>query len=129
MFPFGIQQDTMRKKRQKYLINSIDFFAPKSRNTATEEMKEITEQLIENHYDAIAISPNLFKRYCKKIFKLVLKNGSRIIFLNSKLEDVPYEALIQTDGYNAGKSAAKVAAKITNNRGKAIVGRWQRCYD
>jgi methyl-accepting chemotaxis protein/ABC-type sugar transport system substrate-binding protein len=112
------------EKAAKIFNYSIDFFAPKSRNTATEEMKEITEQLIENHYDAIAISP-IYSKDIVKNLQTCVKNGSRIIFLNSKLEDIPYEALIQTDGYNAGKSAAKVAAKITNNHGKAIVGRWQ----
>jgi ABC-type sugar transport system substrate-binding protein len=40
------------------------------------------------------------------------------------LEEIPYESLIETNGFELGKNAAKTAKQILNNQGELAVGLW-----
>lgn len=110
-------------KTAKVLNYEVHFFAPKSRVNGVEEMSSYLDDINSDHYDAIVISPIDDKNITKRLH-IAIEQGTKIIFINSSLEDIPYEALIETNGLQLGVNAAKVAKKMINNEGEVIVGLW-----
>jgi len=122
--PFWHPTEHEAKKAAKIFNMNIDFYAPKNRLNCIAEMEDILSAIIEKKYDAVVISPINSPTIIKKLNQIV-KNGKHLIFLNSSIPGVEYKALIQTEGFNAGKQAAKVAKTMLGNKGKALVGQWQ----
>lgn len=102
---------------------NIEFFAPKAREKAAEDMLSALKDFIARDFDAIIISP-IDTLEIRQVLKDAASKGIKIIFINSALDEVPYEALIETNGYEFGKNAAKAAKKILNNQGSVLVGIW-----
>lgn len=121
--PFWEPTTIEAMKTAKALNFDVSFYAPKTRTQGVEEMSDYLDQKIQEQVDAIVISPLEHKEIEKRLQKAT-KAGIKIIFVNSAIESVNYEALIQTNGIELGKNAALVAKKILNNSGKAIVGMW-----
>ena len=110
-------------KTANMLNFDIEFFAPKTRRNGVEEMKAELNQILDQSFDAIVISP-LDSPEIKELLLKAAELGIKIIFINSLLEGIPYEALVETNGINIGAAAAKAVKKILNNSGTVIVGRW-----
>ncbi len=102
---------------------NLEFFAPKTREKAAEDMLIALKDFVARDFDAIIISP-IDTLEIRQVLKDAASKGVKIIFINSALDDVPYEALIETNGYEFGKNAAKTAKKILNNQGSVLVGVW-----
>jgi len=102
---------------------NLEFFAPKTREKAAEDMLTALNEFIARDFDAIIISP-IDNLEIRQVLKDAASKGVKIIFINSALDDVPYEALIETNGYEFGKNAARTAKKILNNQGSVLVGVW-----
>lgn len=102
---------------------NIEFFAPKAREKAAEDMLSALKDFIARDFNAIIISP-IDTLEIRQVLKDAASKGIKIIFINSALDEVPYEALIETNGYEFGKNAAKAAKKILNNQGSVLVGIW-----
>ncbi len=111
------------KKTAKALHYELEIFAPKSRNQGAEEMLKALESFVERKFDAIVISP-IDSPKIRQLLKSASQNGTKIIFINSALEGVDYEALIETNGYELGKNASKAAKQLLSGSGEAIVGLW-----
>ena len=111
------------RKTAKALHFELEIFAPKSRNQGAEEMRKALESFVERDFDAIVISP-IDSAPIRQILKTASQKGTKIIFMNSALEGIDYEALIETNGYELGKNAARVAKQLFNDDGEAIVGLW-----
>lgn len=105
----------------------VDFFAPKTRENGTQEMEEILDKVLKDNYDGIIISP-IDSPKIRQQLNTANKNGVKIVLLNSPLDDVEYEALIETNGVNAGKKAGEVAVKLLGGKGKVIIGEWTDTY-
>lgn len=116
---------TMREatKTAKAFNFNIEFFAPKAREKAAEDMLSALKDFIARDFNAIIISP-IDTLEIRQVLKDAASKGIKIIFINSALDEVPYEALIETNGYEFGKNAAKAAKKILNNQGSVLVGIW-----
>ncbi len=105
----------------------VDFFAPKSRAAGIAEMGNRLDQIISEKRDALIISPIDDPAIAERLRKLNAAK-TKIIFINSKLDGIKYESLIETNGIIAGNSAGKVAKKYLNNQGEVIVGLWSDAH-
>lgn len=110
-------------KAAKAFDIALDIFAPSSRETGVAEMEGKLDQILQEGRDALIISPIEDGRIERKV-KQISETNAKIIFVNSKLDGIKYESLIETNGILAGKAAAKVAQKYLNGAGEAIVGLW-----
>lgn len=110
-------------KTAKALNFNLEFYSPKTREKGAKEMLEALNDFIARDFDAIIISP-IDTPEIRQSLKDAAAKGIKIIFINSALDDVPYETLIETNGYEFGRNAAKTAKKILNNHGSVLVGVW-----
>lgn len=121
--PFWLPTISETKKTAKALNFDVEFFAPKTRNEGAREMAGFLDTILSNSFDAIVISPLEDKMVLERL-KTASSKGIKIIFINSLLQGIPYEALIETNGIQLGTYAATVAKKLLGNQGEAIVGMW-----
>lgn len=101
----------------------LDVFAPKSRDGGAAEMERKLDQILAEGRDALIIAPIEDERIENEL-REISRTKTRIIFVNSRLDGVNCDSLIETNGLLAGKAAAEVAKKYLNNSGEAIVGLW-----
>lgn len=115
-------------KRTANLYNAhVDFFAPITRENGAKEMEDILDKILKADYDGIIISPIDSARVREQL-NIANRNGVKVVLLNSLLENVKYEALIETNGVNAGRKAGEVAVKLLGGKGKIIIGEWNDTY-
>ncbi len=102
----------------------VEFHAPKFRGKdGVNEMAGFIDKAIEENVDALVISPlddTLIYQKLKQISSL----GTKIIFINSKLDNIDYVSYIQTNGLAAGAAAARVVMGAMGNQGEVIVNAW-----
>jgi len=111
------------KKTAKALNFYVEFFAPKTRQSAAADILKAIKDFISRGFDALIVSP-VESPDIARTLKEAANNGVKIIFINSALEDVPYVSLIETNGYELGKNAAKTAKQLLNNQGETAVVIW-----
>lgn len=111
------------KKTAKALNFYLEFFAPKTREHGVSEMLSAIRAFIKNEFNALIISP-IDNPEIMKALKEATDKGMKIVFINSKLDGIPYESLIETNGFELGKNAAKTAKQLMNNQGEAVVALW-----
>ena len=111
------------KKTAKALNFYVEFFAPKTRQSAAADILKAIKDFISRGFDALIVSP-VESPDIARTLKEAANNGVKIIFINSALEDVPYVSLIETNGYELGKNAAKTAKQLLNNQGETAVDIW-----
>lgn len=111
------------RKTAKALNFDVDIYAPKTRDRGAEEMLQALRGYVDSSYDAIVISP-IDSPEIRRILSEAVKKGIKIIFINSALEGVPYETLIETNGFELGKNAANTAKQLLNDQGEVAVGIW-----
>jgi len=121
--PFYKITENEARKTAQILDFELEVFAPKSRKTSVQEMSRDLEYVIAKDFDGIIISP-ISDASIEKLLKEAGKKGMKIVFLNSILDGVNYEALVTTDGINLGITAAKTAVKVMGGKGLALVGAW-----
>lgn len=121
--PFWYPTTREAKQAAKAFSFDVEFFAPKTREHGVDEMKTALRSFIDRSFDAIIISP-LEDREIQKLLQEANTKGIKIIFINSALEDVHYETLIETNGYELGKNAANTARKLVGNQGEIIAYDW-----
>lgn len=102
----------------------VAFYEPKSRGReGVIQMAGFIDEVIEKKYDALAISPiddNLILQKLKQVSSM----GTKIVFINSKLNGIEYVSYIQTNGIAAGAAAAAVVMGSMGNQGDVIVNTW-----
>lgn len=101
----------------------LEFFAPKSRKTAASEILNTIEHYKAKKFDAIVISP-VDSPEIRQSLNDAVKQGIQIIFISSKIDDVPYSSLVETNGMAAGQFAANIVKRLLNNTGEIAVGLW-----
>lgn len=101
----------------------LEFFAPKSRKTAASEILNTIEHYKAEKFDAIVISP-VDSPEIRHSLNDAVKQGIQIIFISSKIDDVPYSSLVETNGMAAGQFAANIVKRLLNNTGEIAVGLW-----
>lgn len=122
--PFWEPATREAEKTAKILNFDVNIFAPKSRgNNGTMEMVDYLDKILNSNYDAIVISPIDDKKIADRLKKAANK-GIKIIFIQSIVEGIPYEALVGTNAIQCGINSAKVAKKLLNNKGEVVVGMW-----
>ncbi len=106
----------------------VDFFAPKTRGVSgIREMASFLDRIIEERYDGLVISPiedELIYQRLKRLNSM----GTKIVFINSKIDNIDYVSLIQTEGLAAGAAAARVVIGAMGNQGEVIVNTWTDTY-
>ena len=112
-------------KTARILDFNVEIFAPKHRGEkGTVEMAEFLEKITEQEYDAIAISPIDDKRI-QVLLKKAADKGMKIVFIQSVLPNVPYEAVIGTDAMECGKKAAQAVEQMLGEAGGEVaMGVW-----
>lgn len=112
-------------KTAKILDFNIEIFAPKHRGEkGTVEMAEFLKDIINQEYDAIAISPIDDKRI-QELLKKATDQGMKIVFIQSVLPNVPYEAVVGTDALECGKKSAKAVEQLLGEAGGEVaMGVW-----
>jgi methyl-accepting chemotaxis protein/ABC-type sugar transport system substrate-binding protein len=111
------------KKTAKALNFYLEFFAPKTRESGVAEMLAAIKDFIAREFDALVISP-IESSEIHAALKEATDRGMKIVFINSAAEGIPYEALIETNGFELGKNAAKTVKQMMNNQGEVIVNQW-----
>jgi methyl-accepting chemotaxis protein len=111
------------RKTAKAFNFYLEIFAPKSRENGAKEMLTVLENFVNRSFDAIVISP-IDSPDIRRVLSKASEKGIKIIFINSALDGVKYETLIETNGIELGKNAAKTAKQLLNNQGGVIVGQW-----
>ena len=111
------------RKTAKAFNFYIEFFAPKTRENGVSDMLASLRGFIDNEFDAIVISP-IDSPEIRATLTEATDKGIKIIFINSALEGIEYESLIETNGYECGRNAARTAKQIMNNQGEVAVGLW-----
>lgn len=101
----------------------VRFFAPQTRGEATKEQAAHLDIVLDEKYDGLVISPINDNLICQKL-RQIAKAGTKIIFLNSKIEGVEHVSLIMTDGITIGAAAARIVMGALGNQGEAIVNAW-----
>lgn len=102
----------------------IAFHAPKSRGKdGITEMIDILDSIIEEKVDGLVISP-LDDEQISQRLKQINRMGTKIVFINSKLEGIDYVSFIQTNGIAAGEAGAKIVIGALGNEGEVIVNSW-----
>lgn len=102
----------------------IDFFAPNSRGSeGVFQMAALIDKVIEEKYDAMAISPIDDILIAQKL-KHLNEIGIKIVFINSKIDGIDYISYVQTNGIAAGAAAASIVMSLMGNRGEVIVNTW-----
>lgn len=124
-FECDFWQPTARKAEDaaKAFDFDIEIFAPKSREHGADEMLTALKGFIDRSFDAIVISP-IDSPEIRSILDDASRKGIKIIFINSLLSGIKYEALIETNGLELGKNAAKIAKRLLDDQGEAIIGLW-----
>ncbi len=101
----------------------VSFFTPSSRESASTDISGAIDNFAKNGFSAIIISP-----VESSAIALALNNASakgiKIIFISSKLDNVKYSSLIETNGIELGKNAANIAKQVAFNEGSVVVGMW-----
>lgn len=122
--PFWEPAAKEAEKTAKILDFDVSVFAPKTRgNKGTQEMAEILDQILNNGYDAIVISPIADTKIAERLGKAV-NQGIKIIFILSTVEGIPYEALVGTNALECGINSGKVVKHLLDNEGEVIIGMW-----
>ncbi|MGB4660796.1 MAG: methyl-accepting chemotaxis protein [Mobilitalea sp.] len=111
------------KKTAKAFNFYLETFAPKSRVHGDVEMLAALKGFVDKSFDAIVISP-IDSPQIRAVLAEAVKKDIKIIFINSALEDIKYETLIETNGVELGKNAANTAKQLMSNQGVAVVGQW-----
>jgi methyl-accepting chemotaxis protein/ABC-type sugar transport system substrate-binding protein len=101
----------------------VSFFAPQSRGESAKEQAAYLDQIIEEKYDGLVISPINDDLVYQKLMQ-ASKIGTKIVFLNEKLENIDHVSLLMTEGMNIGATAARIAMGAMGNHGEAIVNAW-----
>ena len=102
----------------------IAFRAPKSRGAdGVKEMARILDALIEEKVDGLVISP-LDDDGISQRLKQISRMGTKIVFINSKIDAVDHVSFIQTNGIAAGAAGARVVMGALGNLGEVIVNSW-----
>jgi len=102
----------------------VSFYAPKLTDVGRiKEMAGILDKVIEDKCEGLVISPFDDELIYQKLKKLN-SMGTKIVFINSKINNVDYISLIQTDGIAAGAAAARVAMGVIGSQGEVIVNTW-----
>lgn len=106
----------------------VEFFAPRSRGVSgTNEMAAILDRVIEEKFDGLVISPIDDDAIYQRLKRLNIM-GTKIVFINSKIDSIDYVSLIQTEGLAAGAAAARVVIGAMGNQGEVIVNSWTDTY-
>ncbi len=101
----------------------VQFFAPQTRGEATKEQAAHLDTVLEEKYDGLVISPINDELICQKL-RQISNAGTKIVFLNSRIEGVEHVSLIMTDGMTIGAAAARIVMGALGNHGEAIVNAW-----
>lgn len=102
----------------------IMFRAPKSRGAeGVMQMAGILDTLIEEKVDGLVISP-LDDDGISQRLKQISRMGTRIVFINSKIDAIDHVSYIQTNGIAAGAAGARVVMGALGNQGEVIVNSW-----
>lgn len=116
------KKDTM--KAADIYDYEVSFYAPKQ--TGIERIKEMAgflDKASEDKYEGLVISPIDDELIYQKLRKLN-RIGTKIVFINSRIDNIDYVSLIQTDGIAAGAAAAHVVMGVMGVQGEVIVNTW-----
>lgn len=112
-------------KSGKILNFDIQIFAPKTRgDSGTNEMVSYLDKILEECYDAIVISPIIDPKVADRL-KKATDMGIKIVFIQSIVPGIPYEALAGTNAIQCGANAANVARNLIDNKGEVIISMWK----
>ena len=101
----------------------LNFFSPSSRDAAEEEIYNEICRLKDENYTAIVISPVDSPRI-RKALNEAYDNKQIVIFISSALEGVRSHAIIETDGMELGRNAARIVSKMVKAPCAVAVGEW-----
>jgi ABC-type sugar transport system substrate-binding protein len=106
----------------------VEFFRPHKGGIArVEEMAGMLDDIIGRRFNSVVIGPvdhDLIAQKLREMNRL----GIKIVFINSKLDNVDYVSLIQTEGKAAGATAAKAVMGAMGTQGEVIVNTWADMY-
>lgn len=121
--PFWDSTIKEANKTAKAFNFQVEFFAPSSRDSAADEINSALCDYIEQDFDGIVISP-IESPAIRDTLNRAISKGIKVIFINSKIDDVKYESLVETNGIELGKTAAKTVKNALNDSGEIVVGLW-----
>jgi len=112
------------KKAMDIYDFDVDIYAPNHRGTkGTQEMLDFLKKAETGEYDALIISPHDDTSVYHQL-KALSHTGIKIVFVNSKIENIDHVSYIQTKGSAAGEIAARTVIGAMGNQGEVIVNAW-----
>lgn len=122
--PFFDPPKREAQKAAKTYNYDVSFFAPKSRGIeGVNEMAKYIDKVYEEKFDGLVISPLNDNLILQKLSHLS-SSGTKIVFIDSKINNVNHISYIETNGRAAGAAAARVVMGAMGNQGEVIVNTW-----
>jgi len=103
-------------KAQKEFRVNVEYRGPNNDGDTYSQIK-LVESFIQKKVDAIVLAPN-HKTDLIPIVKKAIKNGIKVIIIDSSLDGNYYESFIATDNFAAGKLAGEKLAKLVGTNGR-----------
>ncbi len=123
--PFWYPAAREAHRNAKLYNFDITIDAPKSRGEeGTLEMVRVLEKVRDGQYDGICISPITDPRV-ESLLQQIAQKGTKVIFILSKMDSVPHEALIGTNSYNCGRSTGEVVTRLMGGAGEVAIIKWR----
>lgn len=101
----------------------VDIFEAGDRQHCVANQIKFLNKIITEGYDGVAISP-LDDSKIKELLNQISTSGIKLVFINSQLDGINSLGLYETNGVNAGKAAAEVVAKMLDQKGSVVMGKW-----
>lgn len=116
-----------KKAAQTYKYDVV-FYRPKTGGMdRVREMCGNLDEIIEQKFNGLVIGPVDHELIGEKL-RQMNQMGIKIVFVNSKLDNVDYISLIQTEGMAAGAAAAAAVIGAMGNHGEVIVNTWSDMF-
>ncbi len=112
--------DSALRAAKKHNVD-IEIYSPKLQEAG--EQIRVLKELEEKGVDAVAISPNDDAEMARTINHAV-DSGIKVICFDADSPQSKRLGMIETNGVNGGKVAARAAAKLLKNKGKVIANVW-----
>jgi methyl-accepting chemotaxis protein/ABC-type sugar transport system substrate-binding protein len=113
--------DSAKKTARKYNVD-IEIFSPKTQEIG--EQLRLLQDITDRKFDALAISPNDDGPEITKMINVAAANGMKVVCFDADAPKSNRLGMFETSGINGGHVAAKVAAKLLDNKGKVITNIW-----
>ncbi len=118
---FNSSRESAVKAARMYNVD-VDFYSPKTQEVP--EQLALIRQIVEQKYDALALSPNDDGPQMTEAIRAAIRAGMKVICFDADAAESGRLGMIETNGVKGGEAAARNAARLLGNRGTVLTNVW-----